>query len=349
MKNEGVAVKAEKKREELEIGGQLFEWEMEKGTFLFDGQDAMLFWISGAMTTIFDTIEEISGEDSSDLVLETAGYRQGLMVGKYFIHLKELSINEVADQIMNTYASAGWGLAKVLNLDKEKKTCTVELQNTWEHKMNVEQGKSTGGCFLPAHYAGVFTELFGVNIWYQVVHSQIEGYSSTIVNYFPSTITVKQNIHELARKKDLEQIKELERLVDHQTNYLQSLITEISSPIIPVLEGIVVVPLIGRYDENRSDELIRKTLFNLPLHQAHYLILDVTAISKEVSDYTIEMIRQLAKAANLLGTETILVGISAEFAIAIAENNFQLDKINCYHSLQHGIYYALSQQGKRIL
>ncbi|WP_160118436.1 hypothetical protein [Bacillus sp. V59.32b] len=35
-----------------------------------------------------------------------------------------------------------------------------------------------------------------------------------------------------------------------------------SSQIIPVLEGIVVVPLLGKYDENWSEELIAKTLNN---------------------------------------------------------------------------------------
>ncbi len=78
------------------------------------------------------------------------------------------------------------------------------------------------------------------------------------------------------------------------------------------MEGIVVVPLIGKYDEDRTEDLIVNTLNNLPKHQANYLVLDLTGLDKELTEYTASLIEKLGAAASLIGTKTILVGISAD-------------------------------------
>jgi rsbT co-antagonist protein RsbR len=153
----------------IEIGGLQFGWNLDKGQFIFEGEDAVLFWISSEMKTFFDTIEEISGKEATNLVFEATGFRQGLVVGEYFEKMKEVSVAEAAELITNTYASAGWGKTVIKNLDFETKTLVVEMKDSWEHKLNLAQGKKTGGNFLSAHYAGIFTGLlertFGIKLF----------------------------------------------------------------------------------------------------------------------------------------------------------------------------------------
>ncbi|PLS18661.1 anti-anti-sigma factor [Bacillus sp. M6-12] len=333
----------------INIGGLEFKWDLEKGQFLFEGQDAVLFWISSAMKTFFDTIEEISGEEASNLVFEATGFRQGLVVGEYFEKMKDVSVSEAAELITNTYASAGWGRTVIENLNFETKTLTAHLKDSWEHKINVAQGKQKGGNFLPAHYAGIFTGLFGTNIWYKVVQYQLEGHEHSVIEYFPSDVTVSNNIHQLARKKESDHIHHLEALVEDKTRILTELVKKLSSPIIPVLEGVVVVPLIGKYDEERSEELVVKTLKNLPTYKANYLILDLTGLDKDISSHTASLIEKTGSAASLIGTKTILVGISAELSILISQSAINLSKYDCFQSLQHGIHYALGQMGRTII
>lgn len=332
----------------INIGGLDFKWDLEKGQFLFEEQDAVLFWISSAMKTFFDTIEEISGEEASNLVFETTGFRQGLVVGEYFAKLKNVSIIEAAELITNTYASAGWGRAEINHIHLDLKKLTVELKDSWEHKINIAQRKTKGGNFLPAHYAGIFTGLFGTNIWYKVVQHQLEGHTQSVIEYFPSDITITNNIHQLARKKETEQIIQLEALVEDKTRELKALVKQLSSPIIPVLEGIVVVPLIGNYDEERSEELCEKTLSNLPSHQAIYLVLDLTGLDNDLSEQTTSFISRIGSAANLTGTKTVLVGISPELSMQITQSEIDFSKFDCFQTLQHGILYALGQIGRQI-
>ncbi|OCA84393.1 anti-anti-sigma factor [Bacillus sp. FJAT-27225] len=332
----------------INVGGLDFEWNLKKGQFLFEKEDAVLFWISSAMKTFFDTIEEVSGGEAAALVLEATGFRQGLIVSNYFTNLN-VSVKEASSLIPNTYASAGWGTAIIKELDIENKTLKIEMKNSWEYKINKAQGKKASGKYLPAHYAGIFGGMLGTNLWYRVVEDQLAGDECTVVEYFPSSITVSTNIHELARRKESEKIRELEELVEEKTKDLQELVKEISSPIIPVLEGIVVVPLIGKYDESRSENLLVKTLFNLPAYKANYLILDLTGLDHEVEEYGIDFIQKLGSAASLVGIETILVGISSELGAAVTQSGINLSKFQCFQTLQHGIYYALGQSGRKIL
>lgn len=333
----------------INVGGLSFEWDLEKGKFLFEGQDSVLFWTSTAMKMFFDSIEEIAGEDAAEVVLESTGFRQGLVVGEYFTAMKNVDVAEAASRITNTYASAGWGIAEIHNLDVEKGTLEVHLKNSWEHQINVAQGKTKGGRFLPAHYAGIFTKLFSDNTWYQVEHYQIDGFEESVIRYFPSEKSVEENIHRLSRINEAKQISQLENLVQEKTVELTMLVKELSSPIIPVLEGIVVVPLLGTYDEDRAEELLIKTLQNLPTYKANYLVLDLTGLNNNFTQQAAALIGKLGATAGLIGTETILVGISPKMSMVIGESGIDILKFNCFQTLQHGIHYALAQNGRSII
>lgn len=333
----------------IDIGGISFKWDLEKGEFLFEQQDAVLFWVSSAMKSFFDTIEEVSGVEASNLVFEATGFRQGIVVGEYFQNMKNVSVTEAVGLITNTYSSAGWGLAKVENLNIEEKTFTAKFKNSWEYKINKAQEKSVGGKYMPAHYAGIFSGLLNENMWYEVVKDQIQGHEFTEVKYFPSTITVNHNIGQLARKTEMDEILHLEAVVEDKVRDLTELVQELSSPIIPVLDGIVVVPLIGKYDEDRSEALLEKTLTNLPSHKAKYIVLDLTGLNENISQHTASFIEKIGSASTLIGVTTILVGISPQLSIIITQSNVQLSNFDCFQTLQHGIHYALAQMGRRII
>jgi rsbT co-antagonist protein RsbR len=336
-------------KKSIHIGDIEINWDLAKGQLQFDGGDVVLFWISTAMKNFFDTIEEISGVEASNLVFETTGFRQGIVIGEYFEEMKYVQAEEAAGMITNMYGAAGWGKVSVRDFCFEDKSAKMELRDSWEAKINIAQGKKRGTNFIPAHFAGVFSGLFGTNIWYRVVQDQVEGHEFSIVEYYPSEVTVSHNIRELAKKEEAQQIEQLEKLVNDKTRELTDLIEKLSSPIIPVLEGIVVVPLIGAYDEERADKLVVNTLNNLPSYKARYLVLDLTGLDQHLGTHTVSMIEKMATAAALIGTTTILVGISAELGLQITQSAINLRRFDCFQTLQHGIHFALGQIGREII
>lgn len=335
-------------KKSITVGGIELKWDLNTGEVLFEGGDVVFFWVS-AMKTFFDTIKEISGVEAANLVLETTGFRQGIIVGEGFSEMKHIDTSNIVEWISDTYAPAGWGKVEIVKMDEELNTFTLHIQDDWEYKLNQMDKEQIEGIFVPSHYAGVLTGIFGINFWYKTVQYQNSENPYSIVEYYPSDVTVQRNIHELSRRQEAEHINKLEMLVNENTQMLQNLVKELSSPIIPVLEGIIVVPMIGTYDEERAEDLIYKTLSHLPKHQAKYLLLDLTGLNKNITAHTAELIDKLGASAKLLGTEIILVGVSPELALIISQNLTSLKKFECLQTLQHGIYYALGKSGRRIV
>ncbi|WJV28706.1 STAS domain-containing protein [Rossellomorea sp. AcN35-11] len=248
---------------DIDVNGSIFDWDLDKGSIMFENDEVVLFWVNTAFKTLIDSIEEIAGEKEARLVLETAGYRTGRIVSEFYLDSSG-STHEILEKLPNTYVTAGWGITEILSYSINEKKAVVQFCNGWEYKVNRAQGKEIEGTFLPGHWAGVFTGLFGSNVWYRVLKSQIQGDDCSVYEFFSSDISPSLNVNALLEEQTIAAQKELERVTNLRTEVLSNMIKEISSPIIPVLESILVVPLVGRYNEVRAEELLNKTLLNLP-------------------------------------------------------------------------------------
>ncbi|MGR3762735.1 STAS domain-containing protein [Rossellomorea sp. NS-SX7] len=331
---------------DVNVNGSLFDWNLETGDFHFENDEVVLFWVKTAFKTLFDSIEEIAGEKESELVLETAGYKTGKIVSKFYMDTIG-NTDEILKKLPNTYVTAGWGITDVVYYSIENRKAAITVKNGWEHKVNLAQGKTDEGKFLPGHWAGVFSGLFDADVWYRIVKSQIRGDDYSQYEFFASDITPTLNVQTLLNEQTMKARAELEELTEQRTQVLSDIIKEISSPIIPVMDSILVVPLVGPYDELRGEELLNRTLLNLPHYQAEYLVLDLTSLTG-FDDYTLDFIRKFVGSAGLLGTKCLLVGISPELSIKITQSGHTVANIPCFTILQQGIKYALDQQGLEI-
>ncbi|WP_026581170.1 STAS domain-containing protein [Bacillus sp. J33] len=330
----------------IDVSGSLFDWNLEEGTFNFENDEVVLFWVNTAFKTLLDAIEEISGEKSAKLVLETAGYRTGNIVSKFYIESNK-DKETILNHLPTIYLTAGWGKTDIVSFCLEEKKAVVRVKNGWEYKINVAQQKETEGTFLPGHWAGVLSGLFETNVWYKVVKSQVQGDEYSEYEFFESEITPSLNVNAMIQEQSQTAQKELEQKISDQTRVLSEIIKEISSPIIPVIDSILVIPLVGKYEELRAEELLNRTLLNLPKYKAEYLILDLTAL-KGVDQYTLDFLQKFVKAASLLGTDCIFVGISPKLSLQIIESGNTETQIPCFSILQQGISYALDRLGLEI-
>ncbi|WP_026674994.1 STAS domain-containing protein [Alkalihalobacterium bogoriense] len=334
-----------KQQQHVDIQGVTYRFNVEEGKVQFEGHDVLIFWIESAMKSFVDTIEEVSGDDAANVVMHTAGFRMGEIVGEYF---EKQEIEAIMELFPKIYASAGWGAFTVVEFAPEKASLVIRMKNSWEYKINKLQGKTQSGSFLTGHLAGIFTRLFKQNIGCELVKSQLTGAEYDEFHCRPSSVCPIDNIHNYARKQEQKEIEKLEEKVRERTQDLTKLVKDISSPIIPVLDQIVVVPLLGKYDELRSEDMMTQIMENLPRYTASYLILDVTGIDEVVDEYTMNLIRKLTDATSLLGTKSILVGVSPQLGITLTQSAYDLRSIECFSTLKHAIHYALAQEGKII-
>ena len=133
-----------------------------------------------------------------------------------------------------------------------------------------------------------------------------------------------------------------------QQTYLRDAVRALSTPIMPIFDHVLVVPLVGDIDSTRSQQIMETLLFSIQRHQAHIVIIDVTGVPLVDTAIANHLI-QTTRVAGLVGAECILVGISPDIAQTIIQLGVDLRALTVYSSLQTGIGYALSRIGLRLI
>jgi anti-anti-sigma factor len=137
----------------------------------------------------------------------------------------------------------------------------------------------------------------------------------------------------------LESNKAQVRLQNEIITAQRSIIQDLSSPIIPISDDILVLPLIGSIDSARAQQIMETMLEAISQHQAAVLIVDITGVAV-VDTGVAHYLLQAARAAQLLGTRVILVGISPEVAQTVVQLGVDFSSLPTYSSLQAGLEHA---------
>jgi rsbT co-antagonist protein RsbR len=137
----------------------------------------------------------------------------------------------------------------------------------------------------------------------------------------------------------LEQARAEVRLQSEQLAAQQRTIRELSTPILPVHDGVIVVPLVGMIDSQRATQVMEQLLQAINLHQADMVIVDITGVPV-VDTGVVNHLVQTARAVRLVGAQVILVGISPEIAQTVVQLGIDLRDIPTLANLQESIAYA---------
>jgi anti-anti-sigma regulatory factor len=132
---------------------------------------------------------------------------------------------------------------------------------------------------------------------------------------------------------------ELQATVD-QLQASQATVRELGAPVLPVLPGVLVAPLIGTVDSARAQDLATAVLAAIDRTHAKHLILDITGVPVVDTHVTLALLRTAA-AARLLGAEALLVGVSAEVAQTIVTLGVDFRAIRIYPNLQEAVIHLL--------
>jgi rsbT co-antagonist protein RsbR len=134
-----------------------------------------------------------------------------------------------------------------------------------------------------------------------------------------------------------------------QMDNLQKLaLKELSAPLIPVFDGISVMPLIGTIDTERARLIMENLLNGVIKYESQVVLIDITGVPV-VDTMVAHHLIQASEAVRLVGADSILVGIRPEIAQTIVNLGIQLDKFSTTSTLRKGISLALSLTGKKII
>ncbi|WP_437320053.1 substrate-binding domain-containing protein [Sorangium sp. So ce385] len=144
-----------------------------------------------------------------------------------------------------------------------------------------------------------------------------------------------------------ERTHELEHANRHQESLLDT-IRELSSPVVPIARNILVMPIVGTMDAQRSGRFIESMLQDITDHHARVVLVDVTGMAF-LDAASVEHLLRAARAARLLGAEVVLVGVSPAAARLMVEQGVDLGSLITRSTLELGFAYALSKTGGQIV
>ncbi len=195
---------------------------------------------------------------------------------------------------------------------------TVMEQGHWEGELRFQHFKT--GASIPVNY-NLFT---------------IKDYQHGKVT---AMATVTRDL--IAQKQaEAEQIALREQVIEAQ----QAAIRELSTPLIPIANNVVAMPLIGSIDSARAQDVMETLLEGIAHHRANAAILDITGV-RVVDTQVADTLIRAAQAVKLLGAQVIITGIRPDVAQTLVHLGTDLRGIITLGSFQAGITYALRQGG----
>ncbi|WP_433927549.1 PAS domain-containing protein [Sorangium cellulosum] len=125
----------------------------------------------------------------------------------------------------------------------------------------------------------------------------------------------------------------------------QAALRELSTPLIPLADRVVAMPLVGAIDGARAELIMETLLAGISSQRAHTAILDITGV-RAVDTLVANALTRTARAAQLLGTRVVLTGVRPEVAQTLVTLGVDLAGITTLSTLQSGIAYALRHAGR---
>lgn len=135
---------------------------------------------------------------------------------------------------------------------------------------------------------------------------------------------------------------------EHTVSMQKIALQELAAPLIPVFDGISVMPLVGTIDTERARQIMENLLQGVVKHRAEVVLIDITGVPV-VDTMVAHHIIQAAEAVRLVGAKCLLVGIRPEIAQTIVNLGINLDQIITKNSLKKGIETALEMTNRQIV
>jgi anti-anti-sigma regulatory factor len=166
-----------------------------------------------------------------------------------------------------------------------------------------------------------------------------------------ATSGLKQTLKESRQRADelqkagqsqAQMLAELEERTAEQARLL-ALVEELSTPVIPIFEDTIALPLVGSIDSRRAQRITADLLEGIRQRRAKIAIIDITGVPT-VDTAVVNSLMQAVQASELMGCQVVLTGIRPEIAHTLVILGVDLGEVVTLRTLQSGIEYAAARQ-----
>ncbi|PEA35993.1 histidine kinase [Priestia megaterium] len=115
-------------------------------------------------------------------------------------------------------------------------------------------------------------------------------------------------------------------------------INELSTTLVPLLEGIAVLPLVGSIDEERANQLLMAVPVKVQTQNVNCLIIDFSGIYTLNSIVT-EHLFKINSVMSLLGMQCILTGLRPELSRSAVQLGINLDSTRTMATVKNALHF----------
>jgi rsbT co-antagonist protein RsbR len=140
--------------------------------------------------------------------------------------------------------------------------------------------------------------------------------------------------------RDLSERRQNEEKIRKQA---QEILEMATVPVVQVWEGVLLVPLIGTLDSQRTQQLMERLLHRVTETASPIALLDITGVPT-IDTQTAQHLIETISAVRLLGADVILTGVRPVIAQTLVHLGIDLSNVITRASLRAGLRMALSIQ-----
>jgi rsbT co-antagonist protein RsbR len=124
-------------------------------------------------------------------------------------------------------------------------------------------------------------------------------------------------------------------------------ISELSTPVVKLWDGVLALPLIGTLDSERTQVVMENLLQSIVDHSAEIAIIDITGVPT-VDTLVAQHLLKTVAAARLMGADCVVSGIRPQIAQTMVHLGVELNVVS-KASLADALALALQRIGKRVV
>ncbi|KEP25276.1 GAF domain-containing protein [Bacillus zhangzhouensis] len=113
-------------------------------------------------------------------------------------------------------------------------------------------------------------------------------------------------------------------------------IQQLSVPIVPVVDGVAVLPLLGDIEETRAQHILETILQESYRLSLSHLVIDVSG-TKRLNEQSIQYLVSYAQTLRLLGISAVLTGIKQDLALSAIQSNISFKDITIRKDLPQAL------------
>lgn len=163
----------------------------------------------------------------------------------------------------------------------------------------------------------------GKQFWANVIISALRDKDGTLRGFAKVT-------------RDLTESKQAEEQIRQQGKEIM----ELSTPVMQVWQGVVVAPLIGSLDSNRTQQFMERLLSRIVETNSPVALVDIMGVPT-IDTQTAQHLIETISAVRLLGAQVVLTGVRPAIAQTLVHLGIDLSGIMTRSSLAAGLQVAL--------